>query len=220
MARNGPFHAGTLHCQAVLFDLDGVLVDSMPLIHRVLRDWAAGHGLDPDHVVARSHGMRDVDLVRAVAPELDAAAEARRIARREEHDFTGIRPVAGAAELLAALPAHRWAIVTSGTRAVARGRLRASGLPRPRHLVAADDVARGKPAPDGYLRAAGLLGVEPGRCVVVEDAPGGARAAAAAGMACVGVGGAVPRTEVVRSLADLCGLVAVPEDGGLRLRFR
>ncbi|MFI1284715.1 HAD-IA family hydrolase [Streptomyces sp. NPDC020858] len=192
-------------CDAVLFDLDGVLVRSMGLIERILREWAAGHGLDTDAVVALSHGRRDIDLVRLVVPHLDAEAETARITEREERDFAGLEPVPGAPELVAALPADRWAIVTSGTRAVALGRLDAAGVPRPVHLVAAEDITRGKPDPEGYLRGAALLGVDPARCVVVEDAPSGAAAAAAAGMRCVGVGGAVadPAVRLTARVVDL-----------------
>jgi mannitol-1-/sugar-/sorbitol-6-phosphatase len=178
----------TLDCDAILFDLDGVLVDSHPLIERILRTWAVGRGVDPDAAVAASYGRRDIDLVRAVAPNLDAETEAAWIVEREERDFTGVCPVPGAAGLLAALPASRWAVVTSGTRRVATGRLRAAALPEPVHMVTAEDVSEGKPAPEGYLRAADLLRVRPDRCLVVEDAEAGVRAAEAAGMRCLGIG--------------------------------
>ncbi|MGW1989733.1 HAD-IA family hydrolase [Embleya sp. NPDC001921] len=190
----------TLDCDAILFDLDGVLVDSHPLIERILRAWAAGRGVDPDAAVAASYGRRDIDLVRVVAPTLDAEAEAAWIVEREERDFTGILAMPGAAGLLAALPAARWAIVTSGTRKVASGRLRAAELPEPVYMVTAEDVREGKPAPEGYLRAAGLLGVRPDRCLVVEDAESGVRAAEAAGMRCLGIGAALAEGEIGAAL--------------------
>ncbi|GCD97229.1 HAD-IA family hydrolase [Embleya hyalina] len=181
----------TLDCDAILFDLDGVLVDSHPLIERILRAWAADRGVDPDVAVAASYGRRDIDLVRVVAPTLDAEVEAAWIVEREERDFTGVVPIPGAAGLLAALSSARWAIVTSGTRRVARGRLRAAELPEPVYMITAEDVIEGKPAPEGYLRAAELLGVAPNRCLVVEDAESGVRAAEAAGMRCLGIGTAL-----------------------------
>jgi len=181
----------TLDCDAILFDLDGVLVDSHPLIERILRTWAEGRGIDPDTAVAASYGRRDVDLVRAVAPTLDAEAEAALIVACEEGDFAGIVPIPGAAGLLAVLPAACWAIVTSGTRRVATGRLRAAALPEPVYMITAEDVREGKPAPEGYLRAAELLGVRPERCLVVEDAAAGVLAAGAAGMRCLGIGAAL-----------------------------
>jgi sugar-phosphatase len=190
----------TLDCDAILFDLDGVLVDSHPLIERILRAWAAGRSVDPDAAVAASYGRRDIDLVRVVAPTLDAEVEAAWIVEREEREFTGIIPIPGAAGLLAALPAARWAIVTSGTRKVASGRLRAAELPEPVYMVTAEDVREGKPAPEGYLRAAGLLGVRPDRCLVVEDAESGVRAAEAAGMRCLGIGAALAGGEIGAAL--------------------
>nr|BFD96152.1 hypothetical protein KitaXyl93_75120 [Kitasatospora sp. Xyl93] len=193
-------------CDRVLFDLDGVLVDSLPLIERILRAWAVGHGLDDDEAVARSYGRRDVDLIRLVAPHLDAVHEAGVIAALEERDFEGIRPVPGAAALLASLPPGRWGIVTSGTRAVARGRLAAAGLPEPGVLLAAEDFERGKPDPEGYLKGAAALGAPPGRCVVFEDARAGVEAARAAGMRCVGLGdglGGLPEGMLVATVADL-----------------
>src|SRR5258706_7098319 len=112
-----------LTCDGILFDLDGVLVDSLPLIEDILRDWARTRGIDADQAVAAAHGRRDIDMVAHVAPHLDAEAEARWILDREETTFTGLAPASGAHRLLASLPAHRWAVVTSGGRGVARGRL-------------------------------------------------------------------------------------------------
>ncbi|MGP3990153.1 HAD-IA family hydrolase [Streptomyces sp. 3N207] len=205
----------------ILFDLDGVLVDSMGLIERILREWAAGHGLDGDKAVALSHGRRDIDVVRLIAPHLDADAETRRIVEREERDFTGLTATPGAARLLEALPPGAWGIVTSGTRAVAQGRLAAAGLPQPTHLVAADDIQHGKPHPEGYLAAAELLGAAPARCVVVEDAPAGVRAAHAAGMRCIGVGRALDDVDALLStrVEDLRSVHAECDLDGLLLRF-
>ncbi|MER7344885.1 HAD-IA family hydrolase [Streptomyces aurantiacus] len=210
-----------LGCQAILFDLDGVLADSMALIERILREWAAGHGVDGDRAVGLSHGRRDIDVVRIIAPHLDAEAEARRIVAREERDFDGLTATPGAARLLAALPSGAWAVVTSGTRAVARGRLAAAGLPQPEHLVAADDVHHGKPHPEGYLKGAELLGVTPSQCLVVEDAPAGVRAAHAAGMRCVGVGVGLATVDALLSahVTDLSQVRAASEPEGVRLTF-
>lgn len=187
--RDLALHAGgrVLTCAAVLFDLDGVLVDSAPVIERQLRSWAADHGLDGDAVVGRSHGRTDVELVRELAPHLDAGQEADLMAAREAADTDGLTECPGAAVLLAALPAGRWGIVTSGHSSVARARLGAAGLPEPAVFVTAERVPRGKPAPDGYLLGARLLGADPGDCVVVEDAPAGVAAGRAAGATVLGV---------------------------------
>lgn len=177
-----------IFCEAILFDLDGVLVNSLPLIERILREWAAEHGLDGDEAVARSHGRRDIDLIALIAPHLNAAREARAIAEREETAFLGLQPVAGASSLLAGLPPGTWGVVTSGTRLVARGRLAAAGLREPAVLLTAEDFERGKPDPEGYLKGAAALSTRPERCVVVEDSEAGVRAALSAGMHCIGVG--------------------------------
>ncbi|RZS40789.1 sugar-phosphatase [Herbihabitans rhizosphaerae] len=177
-----------LETRAVLFDLDGVLADSTATIHRILRDWAAGHALDAEAAIRLSHGRRAVDVISTLAPHLDPIAEDARIVAVEERDFDGVATVPGAAELIAGLSPDAWAVVTSGARNVARGRLRAAGIPEPRHLVTANDVTTGKPDPEGYLLAARLLDVPPADCVVIEDAIAGRRAAAAAGMRCIGLG--------------------------------
>ena len=172
---------------AVLSDLDGVLVDSGAVIERTWRTFAERHGLDPAVVLAQSHGRRSVDLIRLVAPHLDADAEAAEVERQEIENAKGLRPLPGARDLVEAVPADRFAVVTSGSRALAIARLRAAGLPVPKVLVTAEQVEAGKPNPAGYLRAAALLGVDPVRCLVLEDAPAGVDAGLSAGMTVIAV---------------------------------
>jgi HAD superfamily hydrolase (TIGR01509 family) len=173
--------------RAVLSDLDGVLVDSGAAVERAWCRFAARNGIDPAHVLAESHGRRSVDVIRVVAPHLDAEAEAIRIEREEIEDASDLRALPGARELVATVPPERFAIVTSGTRALAVARLNAAGLPVPEVLVSAEQVECGKPDPAGYLRAAELLGVEPSHSLVLEDAPAGVEAARAAGMTVIAV---------------------------------
>jgi HAD superfamily hydrolase (TIGR01509 family) len=173
--------------RALLSDLDGVLVDSGPQIERTWRAFAQRHGLDPEQVVAAGHGRRPIDLIRLIAPHLDAEAEAAQIERDEIADAARSRALPGARELVEAIPAERFAIVTSGSRAVALARLRAAGLPLPKVMVTADDVQNGKPNPAGYLRAAARLGIEPAHSLVLEDAPAGVAAGLAAGMKVIAV---------------------------------
>jgi sugar-phosphatase len=172
---------------AVLSDLDGVLVDSGASIERTWRAFAEQHGLDPAIVLAESHGRRSIDLIRLVAPHLDAFAEAAEIERQEIENVDGLQPLPGARDLVAAVPADRFAVVTSGSCALAVARLRAAGLPVPKVLVTAEHVENGKPHPAGYLRAAALLGVDPADCLVLEDAPAGVAAGLAAGMTVIAV---------------------------------
>ena len=171
-----------LRCGAILFDLDGVLMDSRVAVERAWERWAARHGIDPVAVLAEAHGRRTIDTIRVIAPLLDAETEARLLEDAEAVDFDGVTTLPGAAELLGALPSGSWTVVTSGTRALATGRLAHGGLPIPEQLITADDVERGKPDPQPYLAGAAALGVDPGDCLVIEDAPAGIEAGKAAGM--------------------------------------
>ena len=173
---------GSIECGGVLFDLDGVLVDSTPAVARVWHGWAIDHGYDPMEVVRIAHGRRAIETVELLAPHLDSNAELAELERRELGDTDGLTVFEGAARLLASLPADRWAVVTSATRRLAYQRLRLAGLPVPRKLVSADEVKLGKPDPAPFLRGAELLGLRPGDCVVIEDAPFGVEAAHRAGM--------------------------------------
>ena len=181
--------AGTsFDVDAMLLDMDGTLVDSTALVVRLWRSWAARHGVDPEAVLAVSHGRRGDDVLAEFAPPgVDQVAELKWLAARELAERDGIVAVPGAAALLAALPPRRVAVVTSATRELTAVRMEAAGLPVPRILVGADDVTRGKPDPEGYQRAARLLGVDPARCAVVEDAPAGLEAGRAAGARVIAV---------------------------------
>jgi len=169
-------------CRALLFDLDGVLVDSTECVTRTWRRWAQAHDLNPEKILLVAHGRRTIDTVRLVAPHLAAEAEVATLAHSEAHETAGIYEVPGARALLQALPRTAWAVITAGIRPVARLRLRHTGLPEPSVLITADDLHHGKPDPEGYLAAAVRLDVLPADCVVVEDAPAGLDAAQAAGM--------------------------------------
>jgi sugar-phosphatase len=173
----------------VLFDCDGVLVDSDAAVVTAWSRWAGEHALPVADVLAVVHGRRSTDTVAAFLPEPDRAAALARIDRYELEAAQDVVALPGAADLLRSLPAGAWAVVTSGTRDLARARLAATGLPLPAVLVTADDVRRGKPDPEGYLAAAASLGAAPGEAIVVEDTAEGMRAGRAAGVAAVlGVG--------------------------------
>ncbi len=169
-------------CRAVLFDLDGVLVDSTRHIEQQWRTWALAKGLSPDPFLRVCHGRRALETIQLAAPELDAAAEIAAFKPDPESELQELPPVEGAARLLQLLPSGSWAVATSGTRATAAARLQGARLPEPAVLICAEDVVRGKPDPDAYLAAAARLGVIPSECVVIEDAPAGIRAARSAGM--------------------------------------
>ncbi len=174
-------------CQAILFDLDGVLVDSTPAVARVWSKWALAHGLSPELVVAQAHGRRSIETIRAAAPHMNAELENLVVERMEIEDRDGVTALPGASEILRLLPAHRMAVVTSATRALAIARMGYAGLPVPENMIAAEDVIQGKPFPEPYIKGAALLGFAPEDCVVIEDAPPGIKAGKKAGMRVIAV---------------------------------
>jgi sugar-phosphatase len=174
-------------CSAILFDLDGVLIDSTPAVTRVWSRWAIAHGFDSVSLVRKAHGRPSIETIREFLPHADHATENREVERSEIEDLEGVVTLPGARELLNTLPADRWTIVTSCTRALAKVRLHAAGLPIPERLITCDDVKKGKPYPEPYLKGASLLGVSPRACIVVEDVPAGIRAGKAAGARVIAV---------------------------------
>ena len=165
-----------LACSGLLFDLDGVLIDSTPAVARVWTRWAIAHGFDPEDTVRRAHGRPSLTTIRELLPNADARAENAVVERGEIEDTEGVVPLPGAREFLDSLPDGVWAIITSCTHALARTRLRAAGRSVPRTLVTSDDVKLGKPNPEPYIKGAAMLGVPPQNCIVFEDAPAGVRA--------------------------------------------
>lgn len=187
-----------ISCAGVLFDLDGVLVDSTPAVARVWTWWANQHGFDPEKTVRMAHGRPSLATIRELLPDADHEAENREVERREIEDVEGVVPLSGALELLNAIPKNRWAIATSCTKPLARVRIRAAGLPMPRFLVTSNDVRYGKPDPEPYQKAAAMIGAAAQECVVIEDAPAGIRAGKAAGARVL----ALRTTEEDRLLAE------------------
>ncbi|MEF2070883.1 HAD-IA family hydrolase [Consotaella aegiceratis] len=166
---------------ALLFDMDGTILTSLKAAERVWGAWAARQGLDVEAFLPTMHGARAVDTIRKLGlPGVDPQVEAEAITEAEMHDVEGIEAIAGAADFLAGLPIGRWTIVTSSPRRLAVRRLGAAGLPVPNRMITADDITRGKPAPDCYLRGAEMLGVAADHCLIFEDAPAGIAAAEAA----------------------------------------
>jgi mannitol-1-/sugar-/sorbitol-6-phosphatase len=182
----------TFRCTAVLFDLDGVLVDSTRSVERQWRIWAREQGIDDEKVVAVAHGVRAIEVIRTVAAHLDAEAEVRTLESREAADHDGVAVMPGAADLVRAIPDGRWCVVTSGTRHLASARLRLAGIPAPKVMITAGDVVNGKPHPEPYLKGAELLGMKPAGCLVIEDAPAGIRSAHAGGMKVIGLTSTYP----------------------------
>lgn len=166
---------------ACLFDMDGTLVDTTPLVERVWTQWAERHSIDPAKVLDICHGRQAVTTMQALAPNIDLAAETQAMLQEELHATTGVTPIVGVHDFLAQLKGRPWAIVTSAAGALARKRLELCGLPIPPVLITADDTARGKPDPMGFLAGAERLGVPPARCLVFEDSLAGLQAGRRAG---------------------------------------
>ncbi len=214
-----------IRCSALLFDLDGVLIDSTPAVSRVWHGWAVEHGLDPEAVVRMAHGRPSRTTIRDLLPGADIDREDREVERREMTDLDGVVLLPGARELLNILPPERWTIATSCTRPLAEVRLRAAGLPIPNTMITSSDVKIGKPDPEPYLKAAAKLGFAASDCIVVEDVPAGIRAGKAAGARVIAFLTTVARRDLEDAGADWivqdCADITASNDGdGLQLGLR
>lgn len=171
----------------VLFDMDGVLVSSIGSVLRSWRRWAKHYGLPNPEKIEIPHGVRAVDIMAQLKPDIDKVEGLKLIEEIEIADTADLEVLAGVRVLLESLPAHHWAIVTSATHRLLLGRLKAAGLPVPDRIISGDQVKKGKPDPEPYRRGAELLKARPEDCLVVEDAPSGVRAGVAAGCRVLGV---------------------------------
>ncbi len=174
-------------CKAILFDLDGTLVDSTASVERCWRRWTERAGLDFEQVMAIAHGRPAAESLKIVAPHLSLVEEAAWLEDQEFTDAHTVEVIKGAQSLLTSLPENRWCIVTSGTDRLARARIFHGGLPLPAVLVTADDVTNGKPDPQPYLVGAQRMDLPPSACVVIEDSAAGVTSAKAAGMRVIAV---------------------------------
>ncbi|MEU1591653.1 HAD family hydrolase [Streptomyces sp. NPDC005708] len=213
-----------IHADALLFDNDGTLVSSLESVRRCWTRWAHEYGVTAEQFGRiQLHGRTAVDIAADLLPADVVPEGVARIERLEVEDVPngGVRLLPGTREFLDSLPADRWAVVTSATRRLAEARLEAVGI-RPKTLVAAEDVTRGKPDPEPYLLAARALGVEPSRCVVFEDAPAGLGAGRAAGMTTVALATTHGAHELDADLVvkDLSALSALVEGGSVEVRTR
>jgi sugar-phosphatase len=170
-----------IRCKGILFDMDGILISSIGSVERSWTKWAEMRGVDPAYACKIAHGRRAIETAAELRPDLDSAAELKIIEDIEIGDNEELTVLPGVLDLLDALPANRWTVVTSATERLARVRLAQGGIPVPSRLVTAESVNRGKPDPAPYLAGAALLGFAPEECVVFEDAATGTEAGRAAG---------------------------------------
>lgn len=208
--------------KGLLFDMDGVLISSIGSVVRCWRIWAKRYDIPNADTYEVPHGMRAIDIVRELRPDIDPLEGLRAIEDLEIADTSDLKVLPGAKELLESLPPERWAIVTSATRRLMLGRLEAAGLPAPDRIVSADDVVRGKPDPEPYRKGAELLGCAPEECIVVEDAPSGVGAGKAAGSRVLGVVGTHTLAQLEQAdwvVGSLERVSAKVDNGGLELTF-
>ncbi|WP_243375265.1 HAD family hydrolase [Microvirga solisilvae] len=205
-----------------LFDMDGTLIDSTEVIEEIWHRWAARHGIDGHAVLAKSHGRQAIQTVKLFGPEgIDLEAETAWFNEQAALGTDRIKPVTGAKEFLSKLEPHEWAIVTSANRPLAESWLAAAGLPQPETFIAAEDVSRSKPDPEGYRKAAEILGFDPTDAIVFEDAQAGMEAGRGAGAKVVGIGPSNHLAHLADSwIADFRQIEAFREaSGGFRLQF-
>jgi sugar-phosphatase len=211
-----------IHCQGILFDMDGILISSIGTVERTWSNWALTRGLDPERTLEFAHGRRAIETITTLCPDVDSEAELKMLEDIEIADNDGLQVLPGVLELLRMLPRERWTVVTSATERLARARLAAGGVPLPDTLVTADRVTRGKPHPEPFLTGAALLGFAPQQCVVFEDSASGTQAGREAGCTVI----ATTFSHPVESLdaahylvEDLTGVSAHAGPDGLTLRF-
>jgi len=211
-----------VEAKGILFDMDGVLISSIGSVVRCWKRWAKIYGIPDAENYEVPHGVRAIDTVKSLRPDIDPVEGLRVIEDMEIEDTADLKVLPGVKALLESLPPERWAIVTSATKRLMLGRLAVAGLPVPSRIISGDMVERGKPDPEPYRRGAALLGARPEECVVVEDAPSGVGAGVAAGCRVLGVLGTHSREELRAAdwvAASLEGLAVTTTANGLELRF-
>ncbi|MFJ8940197.1 HAD family hydrolase [Streptomyces sp. NPDC102365] len=209
-----------IQADALLFDNDGTLVSSLDSVYRCWSRWAAEYGITAEEFAGvELHGRPAAEIAADLLPAARVPEAVVRIEQLEVEDVAGgVRLLPGTKTLLDSLPADRWAVVTSATRRLGEARLAEVGI-RPKNLVSADDITRGKPDPEPFLLAARRLGVDPARCVVFEDAPAGLQAGRAAGMTTVALTTTHRAAELTADIVveDLSAVSALVTDGGVEL---
>ena len=208
--------------KGILFDMDGVLISSIGSVVRCWRQWAEHYDVPNAEIYEVPHGMRAIEIVKELRPDIDPQEGLRVIEDMEMEDVSGLTVLPGVRTLLASLPLDRWAIVTSATHRLLIRRLEVAGLPIPQRIISADMVERGKPDPEPYRRGAELLGLPPAECLVVEDAPSGVGAGKAAVCRVLGVLGTHSAEDLSEATWIVPSLEVVTIDSdtdGLKLRF-
>jgi len=216
-----------VEAKGLLFDMDGVLISSIASVNRCWKRWTKHYGLEGWETFVIPHGVRAVDIIRTLRPDFTEAEVAEGLLMIEDMeiaDTADLKVLAGVRQLLASLPPERWTIVTSATRRLLLGRLKAAELPYPDELIAGDDVKNGKPHPEPYMTGAKLLGFTSAECIVIEDAPSGVGSGVAAGSRVLGVLGTHTAEEIYAAgaewvVASLEDVKVTTVENGLQLEF-
>ena len=216
-----------VEAKGLLFDMDGVLISSIASANRCWRQWAKHYEIFGWETYTIPHGMRAADIMRSLRPDFNEAQAAEGLRMIEDLEIANtadLKVLDGVKDLLDSLPSERWTIVTSATRRLLLGRLKAAGLPYPDELITADDVVNGKPHPEPYIKGAKMLGFASAECVVVEDAPSGVGSGKAAGSRVLGVLGTHSAEDLYAAgaewvVASLAGVKATADTDGLKLEF-
>jgi mannitol-1-/sugar-/sorbitol-6-phosphatase len=210
--------------KGLLFDMDGVLISSLGSVERSWQTWAERHGLDVRETIKTAHGMRAIETVRKLKPDVDHLAELKVIEDLEVEDNEGLAVLEGVLSILESVPQKFWTIVTSATERLARSRLAFAGIRVPQHIITADMVKEGKPHPEPYIKGAKILGLAPEDCIVIEDSTSGAKAGHAAGCKVLAttfshtIQQLTAADWIVESLARV-KITVLPDDQGLELEF-
>ncbi len=210
--------------KGLLFDMDGVPISSLGSVERSWQTWAERHGLDVRETIKTAHGMRAIETVRRLKPDVDHLAELKVIEDLEVGDNEGLEVLEGVLPILQSVPQKFWTIVTSATERLARSRLAFAGIPVPEHIVTADMVTEGKPHPEPYIKGARILRLAPQDCIVIEDSTSGAKAGHAAGCKVLAttfshtIQQLATADWIVESLARV-SITVLPGDQGLELEF-
>jgi mannitol-1-/sugar-/sorbitol-6-phosphatase len=210
--------------KGLLFDMDGVLISSLGSVERSWQTWAQRHGLDVRETIKTAHGMRAIETVRKLTPDVDHLAELKVIEDLEIGDNDGLEVLEGVLSILQSVPQKFWTIVTSATERLARSRLAFAGIPVPQHIITADMVKEGKPHPEPYIKGAKILGLAPQDCIVIEDSTSGAKAGRAAGCKVLAttfshtIQQLTAADWIVESLARV-KITVLPDGQGLELEF-
>ncbi|QWA12100.1 HAD-IA family hydrolase [Sodalis ligni] len=209
----------SIEAKAVLLDMDGTLVESTHNVELIWTQWCRDNGIPPERVLAICHGVRSRDIIRQVAPHLDLERHIALLDELEISHFAGVSALPGAAGFLRDIGPLPWAVVTSASRRVALHKLAACGLRVPAILIGSQDVVLGKPDAEPYLLAARRLCIDPGDCLVFEDAPAGIASALAAGCRAVQVGGEQASYGAVEGIIQSWRQISVASlaDGAIRL---